>query len=177
MSGLSEYLIGKRDALLAHRERVAAGDVKPLTVSATVTAEGRTGVRRIRAREFQIISDSGPDLAGHNLGPTSPEIQLGVLGSCLTHTYLIQAATLGVPLDSLDIDVTATFDPRAGEPGYEDLPVYPHDLRYAVRLSSPASDEEISGLREAVERTCPILNLLINPQPIQGTLERVPALP
>ncbi len=54
------------------------------------------------------------------------------------------------------------------------MPVYPHDLRYSVRLSSPASDEKISELHQAVERTCPILNLLINRQPVHGSLERVP---
>ncbi len=29
MSGLSEYLIGKRDAVLAQREQIAAGNVRP----------------------------------------------------------------------------------------------------------------------------------------------------
>ena len=41
-------------------------------------------------------------------------------------------------------------------------------------MASPASDEELATLFEAVERNCPILNLLRNPQQIQGTLVRQP---
>lgn len=59
--------------------------------SAKVKAKGRSGVREIRIRDFQIISDSPEDYAGYSLGPSSPELQLGVLGSCLAHITLIQA--------------------------------------------------------------------------------------
>ncbi|EIV92447.1 OsmC family protein [Frankia sp. QA3] len=173
MSGLREYLAVKREALHAHRQKVVADEVKLFPVAATVRAEGRTGVRRIRIGDFQIISDSVPELAGHSLGPSSPQIQLGVLGSCLTHTFLIQAALREVPLDSIDIDVSATFDSRGGQPDHPDVPVYPQNLEYTVRLSSPATDEQIADLYREVERTCPILNLLIQPQTIKGRLERV----
>jgi hypothetical protein len=39
-----------------------------------------------------------------------------------------------------------------------------------VLLESPASAEEIAGLHTAVERVCPVLNLLLNPQTITGTI-------
>ena len=101
-----------------------------------------------------------------------PELQLGVLGSCLTHVFLIQAADRGVPLDALEVEVSGQIDPRGGQPGYEHIPVYPHDIAYTVHIASPASDEEIAALHEAVERACPILNLLANPQQIAGRIER-----
>ncbi|MFN8504007.1 OsmC family protein [Kouleothrix sp.] len=171
MSTLREYLAQKRDAILARNAAAQSGGTPPLTLQASVTAEGRSGVRRIRIRDFQIISDSGPDFAGYNLGPSSPELQLGVLGSCLTHIFLIQAADRQVPLDSLSVTVTGQMDPRAGRPGYEDIPIYPHNIRYTVQLTSPASEEQIAALHDAVERTCPILNLLANPQQISGVVE------
>jgi uncharacterized OsmC-like protein len=170
MSTLNEYLAEKRVALHARREKARENGGGPLVLQAQVRAEGRSGVRRIRIRDFQIISDSGPDFAGYNLGPGSPELQLGVLGSCLTHVFLIQAADLGVALDSLEVEVTGQMDPRAGQPGFEDVPVYPHNISYTVQLSSPASAEAIAELHAAVERACPILNLLLNPQQITGTL-------
>lgn len=171
MSTLREYLAQKRSALLARREQASKEPPLPHTLSASVRAEGRSGVRRITIRDFQVISDSGPDFAGYNLGPSSPELQLGVLGSCLTHVFLIQAADLEVPLDSLAVDVSGHMDPRAGKPGFEHIPVYPHDISYTVHLESPASPERIAELHAAVERACPILNLLLNPQTIQGTIE------
>jgi hypothetical protein len=86
-----------------------------------------------------VISDSEADFAGYDLGPSSPELQLGVLGSCLTHTFLIQAATLGVPLDSLELEITGIIDPRAGSPGFEDVPIHPHEIRYVVLIASSAA--------------------------------------
>jgi uncharacterized OsmC-like protein len=172
MGTLNEYLAQKRAAIVARRERLNANGVAtPSTFGATVSAEGRSGVRRIRIRDFQVISDSGPDFAGYNLGPSSPELQLGVLGSCITHVFLIQAADRGVPLDSLSVEVQGEMHPRAGQPGYEQIPIYPHNIQYTVHIESPASREEIDGLHQAVERACPILNLLLNPQQISGTID------
>jgi uncharacterized OsmC-like protein len=170
MSNLNEYLAQKRVALQARQEAAKSENAGPHTLRASATAEGRSGIRRIRIRDFQIISDSGPDFAGYNLGPSSPELQLGVLSSCLTHVFLIHAAARNVPLDSLDVEITAEIDPRAGQAGYEDVPIYPHNINYTVNIASPASDEEIAALHEVVERACPILNLLINPQQINGTI-------
>ncbi|GCE25170.1 osmotically inducible protein OsmC [Dictyobacter alpinus] len=170
MSNLNEYLAQKRQALITRREQAEANGTDPHTLRATANVEGRSGVRRIRIRDFQIISDSGPDFAGYDLGPTSPELQLGVLGSCLSHVFLIQAAQREVPLNALDVEVTAQIDARSGQPGYENVPVYPHNISYTVHIDSPASAEEIAALHDAVERACPILNLLINPQQIHGEL-------
>ncbi|OUM90309.1 MAG: osmotically inducible protein OsmC [Bacillus thermozeamaize] len=173
MSGLQEYLSEKKQALQARREKIIANGAEPFTISAHVKAEGRCGVRRIRIRDFQIISDSDTDFAGYNLGPSSPEIQLGVLGSCLTHIFLIQASDRGIPLDSLEVEVTGQLDPRANHPGYEHVPVYPHNIHYTVRIASPADDAALRELHAAVERTCPILNLLAKPQQISGTLVHI----
>lgn len=175
MSGLREYLVQKREALLARRAAAANGVAAPHQLKAQVDAAGRSGVRRIRIRDFQILSDAGPDFAGYSFGPGSPELQLGVLGSCLTHIFLIQAADRQVPLDSIDVEVTGQIDPRAGRPGFEDVPIYSHNIAYTVRLSSPASSEDLAALHEAVERTCPIYNLLLNPQRISGRIEHTRA--
>jgi uncharacterized OsmC-like protein len=172
VSTLIEYLDQKRRALLERRARIANGRLGPTPLKARVTAEGRSGVRRIRIRDFQIVTDSPPDFAGYDLGPSSPELQLGVLGSCLNHSYLIQAAALEIPLQSIEVDVEGAIDPRAGSPGFETVPVYPQNISFVVALTTPASDDEIERLRVAVERACPILNLLKNPQDIAGRVDR-----
>lgn len=174
MSGLRAYLGDKRAAILRQRERAANGEgpTGPLQLKAEVTAEGRSGVRRLRIRDHQILADTGPDFAGFDFGPTSPELQLGVLGTCLTHMFLIQAADREVPLDALSVEVTGQVDYRAGKEGFEDVPVYPHNLTYTVTIDSPASDETLAELQEAVERICPVLNLLRSPQEISGTVVR-----
>lgn len=143
MSTLREYLVQKRSALLRRRAAAEGRPSGPRTLEAQVSGEGRSGVRRIRIRAFQVISDSTDDFARWGLGPSSPELQLGVLGSCLTHVFLIQAANLEVSLDA---------------------------LRVTVQVELTAVAEGIRRRHEEVEAACPILNLLVEPQTIQGTV-------
>jgi uncharacterized OsmC-like protein len=171
MSDLNAYLAHKRSAVLAKNRAVADGLAQATRLAARVSAEGRSGVRRVRIREHQVLSDSPPDFAGYNLGPSSPELQLGVLGSCVTHIFLIHAAERQLPLRSLEVEVTGSIDPRAGKPGHEATPIWPHDIGYQVFIDSPASRAEIDALFEVVERSCPILNLLRQPQTIRGVVQ------
>ena len=173
MSHLNDYLAEKRTAVLARDAAIEAGTAQPLQLKANVRAEGRSGVRRLRIRDHQVISDSPPDFAGYNLGPSSPELQLGVLGTCVTHIFLIHAAHRQVPLESLEVDVTGVIDPRGGKPGHEHTPIWPHDIAYTVHIDSTAPREDIDALFEAVERSCPILNLLRNPQSIRAEVKLV----
>lgn len=169
MTTLREFLVHKREQLLANQERqLKDPGAAAKQLAARVTAEGRSGVRRIRIRDFQVLSDSGPELAGFDLGPTSPELQLGVLGSCLTHVYEIQAALAEIPIDALSVEVSGQIEPRAGQPGFEHIPRQPHEIAYTVHLESPASPEQLRTLHQRVEEVCPILNLLTRPQQITG---------
>jgi uncharacterized OsmC-like protein len=173
MTSLNEYLRYKREAVRQLADRVRRPGYEPLAIRARVTAEGRSGVRRIRLRDHQVLSDSPPEFVGYDLGPSSPELALGALGSCLTHSYLIQASAAGLELDSLEVDVTGRLDQRAGASGFEDAPREPHGIAYTVRLETRASDEEIAELHEAVERFCPLLNLVRQPQTVVGTVQRI----
>lgn len=171
MADLNEYLREKKSALDARAIRIESGALGVTKLAARARAEGRSGIRRIRIRDFQVVTDSPPDFAGYDLGPSSPELQLGILASCLNHSILIQAALLGIPLESLDVDVEGQLDARAGRPGFESVPVNPHAIAYTARIVSGASPAEIARLEEAVEKACPILNLLRRPQTIAGTFE------
>ena len=170
MSDLREYLAQKREALLKGRHIAFDEDAGPIKLHARVVAAGRSGVRRIQIREHQILSDSSPEFAGYNFGPGSPELQLGVLGSCLTHIFLIQAAELKIPLDSLEVDVTCQLEPRAGQKGFEGVPRHLYNIEYTAHVDSPATLDQILALHSTVEAACPILNLLMNPQEIRGSV-------
>ncbi|OLL30977.1 osmotically inducible protein OsmC [Burkholderia sp. SRS-W-2-2016] len=174
MTTLNEYLVQKRAAWLAKREAARNDpDLNANRLKANVRALGRSGVREIRIRDFQVISDSPADFAGYNLGPASPELQLGVLGSCLTHITLIQAAERGLRIDSIDVEVTGDQHPLAQQPGFEHIPIFPHNIRYTLDIVSPEPAAAIRALHEAVEAVCPIYNLLKNPQVIAGELRHV----
>ncbi len=173
MGTLAGYLADKGRAIADRLARIARGEAQPATLRARVSAEGRSGVRRIRIRDHQVLSDSPPDFAGFDLGPSSPELQLGVLGSCLTHIVLIQAAQRQVPVDEVEVDVRATIDPRAGRPGYEHVPVEPFGIECQVHIASSADAAVVQALLHEVERSCPILNLLRHPQAVRTTLNHL----
>lgn len=170
MTGLQEFLVEKRTALLL-RHKLAGNltDESRVKISAVASAEGRSGIRRIRIRDFQIVSDSPANFAGYDLGATSPELLLGALASCLTHTYLIQAANLQVPLESICVETDGKIDLRAGAPGFEDIQIYPSEIRYIATISTTADD--LTNLNGAVEKYCPILLLLRRGTEVLGEVQ------
>ncbi|MFT3995462.1 MAG: OsmC family protein [Dysgonomonas sp.] len=181
--GLREYLKYKRIAYLhlqaEAQKREEERKNNPITIGEKeptgpiITVDSKTGVRRLQIRQFQILHDNPTYLAGSDLGPSSKEHQLGVLTSCLTHIFLIQAAAGEIPLDSLEVSVKGTTDIRAGRAGFEKTPSYPYDIHYTVHVKSPAPIDQIEKLRDKVESVCPIYNLLKDEQTIEGKIVRV----
>ncbi len=171
MSTLQEYLVEKRAKVRANRAPAALAAAGAIAQKAVVKVEGRSGVRRIRIRDFQVILDSGPSLAGYDLGPSSQELFLGTVASCVTHTFLIHAADLEIPLDAVEVEISATQDPRAGTPGFEQVPIYPHDISYTAHITSAAPAQDIERLHAVVQAQCPLFNLVQAGQKIQGRVD------
>jgi uncharacterized OsmC-like protein len=183
--GLREYLKYKRAAILA---RSAPSQTRPATGNSDEPRQSRqrepqldklhveldpvSGARKVHIRHFNFIHDNLPLLAGNDLGPSSLEHQLGALTSCITHITEIQAASHNITLDSLSVSAEALYDPRAGRLGFENLLKQPYEIHYTVHYRSPHSYEEIVALRDAVEAVCPIYNLFISEQTIEGRIVR-----
>ncbi len=170
--GLSAYLQNKARAMAAAAAGYSSGDGARETISAECSASDLTGVRRIRIRDFQLISDSGPAFGGFSLGPSSPELLLGVLASCLTHTYLIGAAGRGISLEGVHVRFEAENN-DARLLGLETSdPDVPFDIRAFVRLESDAPPDQLEGLHDYVERSCPLTKIIREPQTV--TFHRAP---
>jgi uncharacterized OsmC-like protein len=136
-------------------------------VSATCGADDRTGVRKLRIRDWQLISDSGAGFGGFSLGPSSPEILCGVISTCLTHTYEIGACMMDIPLDRIEVSVTAdNNDARFGGLEPDDPPV-PFNLTAKVRLDAPdATSEQLTKLHAYASERCPLTNLIRKGAPV-----------
>lgn len=174
MGTLNEYLTEKGEALDQMMVEAMANP-QVLDRSASVEVRGRSGVRAIKIRQFELISDTGLNLAGFDLGPTSPEHQLAALGGCIAHTVLMVAANMKLSVESVSVDVHAQMHPLAQTPGYEDVPRVPHNLRYTLNIGSLEPTDRLQALHEQVVAICPVYNLIREPQPISGELiVRVP---
>lgn len=167
MALLDSYIERKAKVLAQRREDLTANpEAAFVPLKATSHAAGITGVRPVQMGQYIVISDSAPGLAGHSLGPSSPEMLLGALASCLVHTYLLQATLLDIPLDGVEIEVTGGLDMTAVVGLPSDAPIRLERLAYAPTVASPAGPEEIERLHAAVEETCAVLNTLRSPMEV-----------
>ncbi len=170
-TGLEAYLVNKRAAMVVAAAGYASGDDARETIAAECSSGDLTGVRRIQIRDFQLVSDSGQSFGGFSLGPSSPELLLGVLASCLNHTDLIGAATMSIPLQSVHVRMEAENNDAAFlglETG--DLS-FPTDIRARVRVESRAPESELQKLHAYVAESCPLTKLVREPLSVSISIE------
>ena len=175
--GLRDFITEeKRPAVLARQVKPAAGKARPAepeTLVARAHVEPHTGLRRIflgKDGYHQQLHDSAPGLLGYGLAPTVEEHLLGVTGTCLTHIFEVQAASRNVLLDALELTVDGQVSPRFGS--NVNSPARYSGIRYKVRIESPASEQDIDALRQSVEATCPLYNLVKDEQKLEGSIVR-----
>jgi uncharacterized OsmC-like protein len=173
MSTLRDYLVHLRDTVRAHRQATKDAPLVPRTVGAKVTAMGGAGARKIQIRDFALISDAKPEAGGFDLGPTPVELLMGSLGACISSSFLHQAAMRQIPVDELVVDVTAQTDPRGSLTAYPDIPNHPHNIGFTVRVSSPATDDELQKLLDGAEQHCSVSNLIRAQETVTGGFERM----
>lgn len=173
MPSLRDYLEFKQGKLAKLAEHLRQSDTPAIPLQVTARVAGGSGVRPVQIREFTLVTDSGDGLAGYNLGPTSPELLLASLASCLAHTYLIVATQHNITYDRLEVRVAAEIDFR-GILEIEGAPsIAPYNLHYTAQIESPASDAELSAVQQTVERLCPIFLAVTQPLPVTGEVVRL----
>lgn len=176
--GLRDFLTEEKvPAVKARSQPRPAGAAAPApqTLIAHTRVEPHTGLRYTRLGKdgyHTQLHDSSAGLLGYGIAPTVEEHLIGVTGTCLTHIFEVQAATRNVLLDKLELRVTAELTPRFGK-GVTTPSRY-QKITYNVDVESPASEAEIDGLRQAVEATCPLYNLVKDEQTLEGRIVRGP---
>ncbi len=125
---------------------------------------------KISVRQFQLDADEPAVLGGRDTAPNPAEYVLAALGSCQEITYRLYADALGIPLNGVSVRLKGRIDLRGFfavdervRPGYQ-------AIEAEVDLDCPASPEELARLKEAVDRHCPVLDILANPTPVSTTL-------
>ncbi|NJK79333.1 MAG: OsmC family protein [Chloroflexaceae bacterium] len=172
MPTLPNYLDYKRGRLDALREHLRSTDTPAVPLAVTARVAGGSGVRPVQVREFTVVTDSSAALAGYNLGPTSPEMLLVSLASCLAHTFLIIGVQHHVTYDTLEVEVKAEIDFRGMFEMEGAAAISPYNIRYEARIASPASDDTLAAVQRDVERLCPVFLAVTQPTPVSGGIVR-----
>jgi uncharacterized OsmC-like protein len=127
-----------------------------------------------RSEPFRLDGDEPPVLLGSNHGPNAVELLLQALGFCYAVGYVANAAARGFEITRMDYEIEGDLDvrPFLGLPG-------PRAGFTAIRakgtVASPnATPEQLRELCQYVQNTSPVRDCLVNPVPVETSLEVVP---
>ncbi len=125
----------------------------------------------VSMRDHKMTVDEPVNLGGKDTGPNPVELILGALGSCQEITYRAYATALGIPLDDVSVTLDGDIDLR-GFFGVDDT-VRPGfgAIKGTVHLTSSAPEADLEMLRGAVNAHCPVLDMLVNPVPVDLQLD------
>ncbi len=125
-----------------------------------------------KIRQFTLTVDEPESLGGTDTGPNPVELILGALASCQEITYRAFAEALQIPLDSVSVRIEGDLDLRGFFAVDNSVRAGFQNIRGIVELDSPASDEQLTQLRQIVDAHCPVLDILQAPVPVSLELDR-----
>jgi len=115
-----------------------------------------------RKTPFIIAGDHPPELLGTNKGAASVEVLLAALGHCIANGFAMYGAYMGIPIESLTINLEGYIDlqgllmlPEPGKvrPGFQEIQATYH-------VKSNASREQLEKLAKMSEDFSPVRDSL-----------------
>ena len=150
---------------------------QPEAAKATFSSSSRLteGFRsEISIRQHRLAADEPAALGGADSGPNPVELILAALGSCQEITYRAYAVALGIPLDSVSVELTGEVDLRGFFAVDDSVRSGYQNIRGKVNIESSASEAELQKLRAVVDAHCPVLDILTNKVPVALSLSIKP---
>jgi len=124
-----------------------------------------------KIRQFSVTVDEPTSLGGTDTGPNPVELVLAALATCQEITYRAYATALGIPLDSVSVELEGALDLRGFFAVKDDVRAGFNDVRGTVHLKSSASAAELAKLKDVVDAHCPVLDILRAPVPVDLKLQ------
>jgi uncharacterized OsmC-like protein len=117
----------------------------------------------IEAGRWRLVADMPGPAGGAEAGPTPGVYGRAALASCLAIGYAMYAAKLGVPIQSLDVEVQADFDDGALY-GVSDSPPGYLEVRYVVTVETTAPEADILRVLDEGDAHSPYLDVFSRAQ-------------
>lgn len=115
-----------------------------------------------------IVVDEPPELGGQDKGVNPVELLLVALGACQEIMYAAMASMMGIRLDEVKVNLKGSLDLKGLFGMDASIPPGYQKISYETILRSPAPEEELRKLIEAVESHCPVLDTLVRPVEVTG---------
>lgn len=160
------------EAGTAWGDRIAASPASAqLTYRVSGVGEGSVATR-IRAGKHAFVVDEPAALAGDDVAASPVEYALGALISCQVVVYRLYAQALGIVVDEIDIQAEADLDARRLFGIDETVRAGFSDVRLAITITGPESEERYQELRAAVDAHCPVLDIFANATPVSAVVRK-----
>jgi uncharacterized OsmC-like protein len=119
----------------------------------------------IKEGDWTFVADMPGNVGGNAAGPTPGVFGRAALGSCLAVGYMMKAAAMNIPINSLEVEVQADFDDGAlfGVAAPEVPPGY-LEVRYSVTVDSDAPEELVLAMLDEADRHSPYLDIFSRAQ-------------
>ncbi len=120
-------------------------------------------------RDHLIKADYPVPAGGGNQAPNPVELLLAAFAACIESAFYEFAVHEGLTVHSISVEIEGTLDLRGlfmigeVEAGFK-------DLRYQFRIESPDSEDVLRDLAERVIAHCPVVDSLVRPTPVSGTI-------
>jgi uncharacterized OsmC-like protein len=114
----------------------------------------------IQEGNWKFLADMPESVGGNAQGPTPGVYGRAALGSCLAVGYMIMAAKMNIPVNTLEVEVQADYDDGAllGTADANVAPGY-SEVRYTVTIESEAPEEEVLKMLNDADQHSPYLDV------------------
>lgn len=114
--------------------------------------------------DWTLHTDMPEGAGGARSAPTPGVLGRAALGSCLAMGYVMKAAERNITLNSVEVEVQATYDDGPLFGTRNDIPPGYLQVKYIVRVESDASEKEIMDLLDAADKCSPYLDIFSRAQ-------------
>ncbi|WP_242156845.1 OsmC family protein [Aestuariivivens sediminis] len=125
-----------------------------------------------REGDWVFKTDMSKQVGGSATASSPGALGRAALGSCLAIGFMLWASKLDIAIDSLEVEIQADYDDGALFGTSDNYPGY-LEIRYLVRVKSPASREDVEHLISVGEKHSPYLDVFSRAQSCVRQLEYI----
>lgn len=137
------------------------------------TIQGFYGLGAEEKREgpFELTADEPKPLLGTDKGPSATEALLYALASCLNTTFICHAASEGVTIEKLEMDLEGNIDLRGFLGLSDEVRNGYSDIHVTIRVESDAPREKLEHLCQLAQERSPVFDIVTHEVPVTVVLE------
>ena len=117
----------------------------------------------IREGNWVFKADMPEQVGGYGTASSPGALGRAALGSCLAIGYMMWASKLDVVIDSLEVEIKADYD-DGGLFNTSDSPPGYLEIKYLIRIKSPATKTEIENVLNLGDKHSPYLDVFSRAQ-------------